>query len=254
MIEIRDLHFRYGEGDEILRGVDLDIGPGVLGLLGPNGAGKSTLVKCLCGVHMPCRGTATYNGCSILGRRDTGRVRLSYLAQETPFISDLTVLEVMLLGRVDTLGLRVTDEDLDKAYHALEMFGIESYSERTFCEMSGGQQQMVMTAQCLVSDPEVIILDEPTNNLDLRKELEMFDMMTGITRERGITTMMVLHDVNFASRYCDRLAVMRMGELYAYDTPENVISEQMIRDVYGVEASVSIGGDGRPRIDPLRAV
>lgn len=251
-LTVRSLHFSYGN-TEALKGIDLDIGKGVTALLGPNGAGKSTLVKCLARVHKPTSGTAEFDGMNLFGEHPD-ELRMAYLSQDLPDITNTTVLEVMLLGRVRTLTVSVKEEDIDKSYGALEMLGIEDLAPRNLNELSGGQCQMVMIAQCLVADPDLIILDEPMNNLDLRRELTMFDIMTRITRERGATTLMVLHDVNFASRYADRMVVMRNGSVYDTGTPSEIVSEDMIRDVYGVECTVSEGSDSRPRIDPIRAM
>lgn len=252
-LEIRGLRFSYGDR-EILKGIDLAIGSGITAILGPNGAGKSTLVKCLAGVHRPSSGTAAFDGMDLLrGTADDG-LRMAYMSQDMPDISGTTVLEVMLLGRVRTLSVHVTEEDIDKSYSALETLGIEDLAARDVSELSGGQCQMVMIAQCLVADPDLIILDEPMNNLDLRRELTMFDAVGRITRERGATTLMVLHDINFASRFADGVVVMRDGSVYGTGAPGDMITEGMIRDVYGVEAEVGRYPDGRPRVDPLRAM
>ena len=113
---------------------------------------------------------------------------------------------------------------------------------------------MVLIAQCLVSEPELIILDEPMNNLDLRRELEMFDTMSRVTRARGLTTLMVLHDINSAARYSDSILVLKDGQVYADGPPADVVTPEMIRDVYGVEAEVDRDRRGNVRIDPCRAI
>lgn len=250
-LEIEGIRFSYGDR-EILKGIDLSFDPGTTAILGPNGAGKSTLVKCLAGVHRPSAGSATFNGTSLL---DGGRagVRMSYMSQEMPQISNMTVLEVMLLGMADELSIRVRERQIDRAYGALETMNIGDLAAKRLDELSGGQCQMVMIAQCLVSDPDLILLDEPMNNLDLRRELEMFESVGRLTRERGMTTVMVLHDINFASRFSDRLAVLSDGEIYGTGTPAEIVTEDMLRDVYGVEAIVGRDSGGNPMIEPLRS-
>ena len=136
----------------------------------------------------------------------------------------------------------------------LEELGLEGLAQRPINELSGGQCQMVMIAQCLVADPEIVILDEPMNNLDLHRELQMFDLMRKITDERGLTTLMVLHDVNFAARYSDRMLVLKDGRVYSEGVPEDVVTEEMLRDVYRVEALVDRDLRGCVRVDPLRAL
>lgn len=252
-LEVRNLGFSYGSRT-VLKDISLDVDTGITALLGPNGAGKSTFVKCLAGIHMPSSGTASFNGLNLLSRERNGELKLSYLAQGLPEISNTSVLEVMLLGRVGTLALKVSDEDLDKSYSALETMGIDDLVDRNISELSGGQMQMVMIAQCLVSDPELLILDEPMNNLDLRKELDMFDVVNRIVKERGITALMVLHDVNFASRFADRVCVLKDGTIHSYGTPKEVITESMLRDVYGVESILSSDSFGNPHIEAIRSI
>lgn len=249
-LEIEGLGFSYGDR-RVLDDLDLEMGKGVTAILGPNGAGKSTLVKCIAGVHRPDGGTIMFDGHDMLSGRRNGP-GLAYLSQELPRTVGATVLEVMLLGRVRTLSISVTEEDIEKCYGALELLHLEDLAPRDLGELSGGQCQMVMVAQCLVADPELMLLDEPMNNLDLRRELEMFDTVCGITRERGLTTVAVLHDINFAARYADSIAVIRDGEVYDHGAPRDVLTQEMIRDVYGVEAEVEVGSSGNVRVDPIR--
>lgn len=251
-LEVEGLRFSYGDS-EVLRGVNLGFDRGILSLIGPNGAGKSTLVKCISGALRPSSGTAFFDGRDLLAGRDPD-IRMAYMSQEQPRISGMTVLEVMLLGRLEKLSIAVSDEDLDAAYGALELLGIEGLAERDMGELSGGQSQMVLIAQCLVSDPDIVVLDEPMNNLDLCRELEMFEVMSEITRAKDLTTVMILHDINFACRFSDRLAVMRDGVVCGCGRPGEVVTEGMIRDVYGVEAEVSTDAGGRVRVDPVRSI
>ena len=249
-LEIEGLGFSYGDR-RVLDDLNLEMGKGVTAILGPNGAGKSTLVKCIAGVHRPDGGTIRFDGHDMLsGRRDGPS--LAYLSQELPRTVGATVLEVMLLGRVRTLSISVTEEDIEKCCGALELLHLEDLAPRDLGELSGGQCQMVMVAQCLVADPELMLLDEPMNNLDLRRELEMFETVCGITRERGLTTVAVLHDINFAARYADSIAVIRDGEVYDHGAPRDVLTQEMIRDVYGVEAEVEVVSSGNVRVDPIR--
>lgn len=243
-LRVSSLHFSYGWA-EVLKGVDAEFTPGINGILGPNGAGKSTLAKCIAGALVPGSGTVDFG-------KDSPR--MSYLSQDSPPLRNLSVLEYMLLGRADELGLRVTGEDIDTACRPLEKLGIADLAEKDIGDLSGGQRQMVSIAQCLVSEPEFVILDEPTNNLDLRRELDIFQIMRGECESRGITCVMILHDLNFASRFSDRITVLHDGEVYASGTPEDTVTKEMLRTVYGVEADISFNSQGRPIIDPIRSV
>ncbi len=245
-LTVSSLRFSYGSS-EVLKGVDAEFMPGINGILGPNGAGKSTLAKCMAGVLKPASGTVSFSG-------GEGKPPMSYLSQDPPPIRNLSVLEYMLLGRADELGLRVTGEDIDAAYRPLEKLGIEELAERDMGDLSGGQRQTVSIAQCLVSEPGFIILDEPTNNLDLRRELDIFRIMREECDCRGVTCVMILHDLNFASRFSDRITVMHRGAVYSAGTPAETITEDMLRTVYGVEAEISINSRGIPSVEPVRPV
>ena len=251
-LEVEDFRFSYGR-EEILKGISLQAESGLTTIIGPNGAGKSTFVKCLAGVLKPSSGAASFGGENLLTVKGMKTdVRMAYMPQEQPHFTSLSVLEVVLLGRVRELGLKVNEKDIDTAYGSLERLNLEEFAKRPFNELSGGQSQMVMIAQCLASEPDFIILDEPINNLDIRRELEMFEVMDEITRKDNLTTLMILHDINMASKYSDNLAVFREGEMHSFGKPADIISEEMLRDVYGIEAHVEMCR-GVPRIDPLCA-
>jgi len=245
-IAVSSLHFSYGSA-EILKGLDAEFLPGINGILGPNGAGKSTFAKCMAGVLRPASGNIQFE-CE-------GDVpSVSYLSQDPVQIRNLSVLEYVLLGRADELGLRVTGEDIDSAYRPLEKLGIADLAGKDIWGLSGGQRQMAAIAQCLVSEPEFVILDEPTNNLDLRRELDIFQIMRAECDSRGITCVMILHDLNFASRFSDRITVLHQGEVYSSGTPAETVTEDMLRTVYGVESEVTINSKGIPNVEPIRSV
>ncbi len=251
-LDVESLCFSYGSVP-VLKDVTASFGTGINAVIGPNGAGKSTLVKCLAGVLSPTSGKASFDGVDLLGRK-TSELNMSYMSQDAPRIHNLTVLEFMLLGRADELGFKVTDEDLDKAYAPLEKLGIEEWARRDVGELSGGQMQMVLIAQSLVNEPDLLILDEPMNNLDLRRELEIFDVIRSEIASRPITALVVLHDLNFASRFADSVTVLSGGEIYSQGGPAETVTAEMIRDVYGVEAEIMINSHGCPVVDPIKSV
>jgi len=252
-LEIAELRCSYGE-KEVLKGVGMTAGPCITALIGPNAAGKSTLMKCIAGI-LQSSGRMTLDGIDITdGRNREVREMMSYLPQEAPDRTSLTVMEIVLLGRLDSLNWKVSEEDLSIAYGMLVELGIEDLAVRPMNELSGGQQQMIMIAQCLVRDPRVLLMDEPTNSLDLQKQLEMFDLIRQVTDERKMTTLMVLHDINFAARYADRVIVVSNGMVHSAGPPSEVINEAMIQEVYGVEATVHVGPDMVPHVHPLRSV
>ncbi len=229
----------------------MDANRGMTSVIGPNAAGKSTLMKCVTGL-LNANGAMTLGGRDLLGKRDDElRKDIAYMPQEPPDRTSLTVMEVMLMGRLDSLKWKVGDEDIDAAYGALEELGIEHLATRPMRELSGGQSQIVMIAQCLVREPKLLIMDEPINNLDLQKQLEMFEMLNRVTRNKELTSLLVLHDISFAARFSDQVIVLSDGMVYDSGSPKDVITQEMIRDVYGVESDVIIGRDGTPHVHPL---
>jgi len=250
-LELKDVSFSYGP-EEVLKGITAFASPGMTSFIGPNAAGKSTLLKCIAGILRPGSGSMSLGGESLMGKMDDPiRKQVAYMPQEPPYRTSLTVMEVMLMGRLDDLRWKVGQEDIQLAYGALEDLGIEHLARRPMHQLSGGQSQMVMIAQCLVREPQLIMMDEPMNNLDLQKQLEMFDTLEAVTRGKSLTTVMVLHDINFAARFSDRMVVLSHGEVYDVGPPADVITEGMLRDVYGVESRIAINGDGIPHVDPL---
>jgi iron complex transport system ATP-binding protein len=236
-IEVRDLRLAYGERT-VLVGASFDLTPGrVLGVLGPNGSGKSTLVKALAGLH-PCQGTIRRRA------HRQGHDRLAYLPQDMPTSVALQVMEVVLLGRLHRLGLRVRDEDLQVAESVLRHLGILELAQRGLDELSGGQRQLVFLAQALASEPGVLLLDEPTSALDVSHQLDVLDRIRTLTHARGLITALVLHDLNAALRYCDDALLLARGGVLAQGTPAQVLVEDHVRQAFGVSSEFLTCSDG----------
>ena len=230
---LRDISFEAAEGD-------------VTVIIGANGTGKTTLLKCLLG-YLKGGGITRIGG---RDRREYSYRRLSdtvgYMTQEGALMSGLSVLDVVLLGRLGTLNLRVQDEDVEKAASILRMLHLESLAARPFYALSGGQRRMVDAAQTLVRDPSVLIMDEPTANLDLIHELQVLELVKEYTHQKKTATLLTLHDLNMASRFADRLVLLKDGTVYRMGTPAEVITEEHIREAYGVQVRVTEGSEGRP--------
>jgi iron complex transport system ATP-binding protein len=253
-VELEQLSFAYGS-QTVLSGLDLRLEPMVTAIVGPNAVGKTTLLKCLAGLLRP-RGAITLNGQSIRTLNRKKRVEMiGYLAQMAPYgATVVTVLETVLLGRLHTLSWRVGDDDLAIAFGVLYDLGLGELAERPIGELSGGQQRMVSIAQVLAQRPKVLLMDEPTISLDLQHQLETLDLIRQLTRERGLTTVLTLHDLNAAARYADRIVVLHEGRVYAVGEAADVLTPEMLRTVYGVKAKVRIEDDGVPQIVPLRPI
>lgn len=251
-LELQNLRFGYNS-KPVLSGVSFAAEPMITAIIGPNAAGKSTLLKCICGILKP-RGSIRLDGKPLEAyKRDEVLKAISYLPQETATGAVLTVFEAVLLGRLNSLGWRVREEDMDLVADTLEKLGLEELAKRPVDELSGGQKQMVSIAQSIVRGPSVLLMDEPTNSLDLQRQLELFDVIRDITGENKMTTVVALHDLNLAARYAGKVVLMNRGGVEAQGTPADVITEEMIRAVYGVNARVTLDGDGIPQVIPVNS-
>jgi iron complex transport system ATP-binding protein len=242
-LEINGLTAGYGR-QQVLRGINLTVAPGeVLAILGANGSGKSTLLRAAAG-HLPYRGTLRWSGpASAIG----------YLPQDNAARVALTAFEVVLLGRLRSLTLRVAPSDIEAAEGAMAELGITSLGPRHLGELSGGQRQLVFLAQVLAGSPRALLLDEPTSALDIAHQLQVLSLLSAATARRGLTTIAVLHDLNAAARFAGRLALLHEGRVLAIGTPDQVLTPGLLRTAYGVEAAILPGPDGQPIVLPLRA-
>lgn len=244
-LEITDLSFSYGDVT-VLEGVDLTVQSGeVVGLLGPNGSGKSTLLKSIHRIHDPDSGTITIDGNRIddLTSRELARAA-SYVPQHDDGAFPATVFETVLQGRRPHGGWSPSERDREAVAAVLERLEMEQFATRRMGDLSGGQQQKVRFGRALVGDPSVMVLDEPTSALDLKHQLDVMELVSTHVRERGVAVITALHDLNLASRYCDRIALLHDGEIHVVGRPA-VLTPETIRTVYGVDVSVVHNGSRR---------
>ena len=241
-ISARAVTVRYGRRVAV-DGVDLHAEPGeVLAILGANGSGKTSLLRALAGVQ-PCGGGSVVHGAGAIG----------YMPQDNAARAGLSAFEIVLLGRLRSLTLRVGEADLAAAEAALAELGIADLASRMIDELSGGQRQLVFLAQVLAADPAILLLDEPTSALDIAHQLHVLDLIRTTTTRRGLTTIAVLHDLNAAARFSDRLALMSAGRLLFAGPASAVLTAVHLQQAYGVEVSIMTGPDGHPVVIPLRA-
>ncbi len=222
------------ERTAILHDVDLVVEPGeFLGLVGPNGSGKSTLLRTLYRALRPVVGTVHVGGDDLwrLTARESAR-RTAVVVQEGVGEFDLTVSEVVATGRNPHLGPldRESPADQRLCRDALERVGMTAFASRRFTSLSGGEKQRVQVARALAQQGRVLVLDEPTNHLDIRFQLELLDLV----RDLCITTIAAMHDLNLATRFCDRIAVLRSGTLVAAGRTEDVLTTDLVSGVFGV--------------------
>ncbi len=246
-------------GREILRSVDLEVAAGELvALAGPNGAGKTTLLRVASRVLEATRGEVRIDGRRIgeLPRRELAR-RLAVVPQDAQIAFSFRVGEIVLMGRSPHIGAFGFESraDVTRAEEAMARVGIESWADRSISELSGGERQLVMVARALAQDPQILLLDEPTAHLDLRHRIDVVRLVREFV-STGRSALIVSHDLSLAAHSCDRVALLGSGELLAVGTPEEVITPEMLRRAFGIEAAVIRTEDGQllvaPRIDAPR--
>jgi iron complex transport system ATP-binding protein len=257
-VRIDRVSFAYRDR-EVLRGVALEIPRGErFGLLGPTGSGKSTLVRLLSRVLRPSTGRITLASRDLdsYAPRELAR-SIAVVPQETALDFPFSVLEVVLMGRAPHLGGFgfEGDHDVAAAQRAMERTGVAELADRFFHELSGGEKQRVVIARALAQEPEVLLLDEPTTFLDIRHVVEIFELLCAFSVERRITLIVVLHDLNLAALYLDRLAFLKAGRVVACGNPDEVLNYQTIRDVYDTDVYVHRNDlTGKLNVLPLRRV
>ena len=241
VVRLEEVSFAYRDRS-VLERVSLDVGRGErFGLLGPTGSGKSTLVRLLSRVLAPGSGRIVFAGRPLAGysARELAQ-RIAVVPQETALDFPFSVLEVVLMGRAPHLGGFgfEGDRDLAAAERAMASTGIADLAGRFFHELSGGEKQRVVIARALAQEPELLLLDEPTTFLDIRHVVEIFELLSALSVERGITLIVVLHDLNLAALYLQRMAFLKHGRLHACGAPETVLTYRTIREVYETDVYV----------------
>ncbi len=227
---------------EVLHEVSFALGRGEFcGLLGPNGSGKSTLLKVLAGVLRAWSGCAALFGADvgILSPRAIAR-RVAVIPQDVSLLFPFTVEEIVAMGRHPHLGRlqREGAPDREAIERALEETETAALARRPVDELSGGERQRVVIARALAQAPELLLLDEPTTHLDINHQVEVFELLARLNRERGLTVLAVSHDVNVCAEYCPRVLVLQAGRLVGSGTPRELVTPALIREVYGAAVNV----------------
>lgn len=237
MIEVKNLSFAYGKR-EILRDVSFKAESGeIVGILGNNGAGKSTLVTCLNHILKPKSGKIILNGkdAETLSKRELAQY-ISYVAQKNEQ-TQTTVFDSVLLGRKPYIKWSIGQEDIAVCDEIIERVGLSEMKLRALDELSGGELQKVMLARALVQQPKVMLLDEPTSNLDPKNQYEMMKLVRQVADEKNITVLVVIHDLSLAMRFCDKFLLMKDGRVFIYGD-KSVLTDENIFPVYGMHAYI----------------
>ncbi len=240
-LEMRNVTLGYNH-QPVLRDITLKAAPGeMVGLIGPNGSGKSTIVKALSRVMQPDSGEIAVNSREInkIPRRELACM-IGVVPQMPLLPSAFTAFEIVLMGRNPHLGMFQSEDQRDYAlvWQAMKMTGTDPLANRHVNELSGGEIQCVLIARVLVQETEAILLDEPTANLDIGRQVEILDLIKRLCSENNLTVIAAIHDLNLAAQYCDRVILIHQGHVHAEGTPREVITEGNMRQVYGAENCV----------------
>lgn len=257
LLEIRDLNKVYDDGYHAVRDVSYTLPSGKLvGLIGPNGCGKSTMMKCINKMHPITSGDVLIDGRSVRDQRP-GEIakHVANVPAELKNSFGLTVYETVMLGRYPYLKNLwwETNEDESSVVDAMRKFGILHLQNRQINMLSSGELQRVLIAKAYVQNPRLMLVDEPTSHLDMKYKLNVMEYLRAMVRQ-DMTVLVAEHDISLMARYCDLCIIMKKGELVAIGDPKKVIDEDLVREVYEVEASVGTDKDGEIYVLPKRFV
>ncbi len=241
IIEAVDVGFRYGDST-VLQGLSLSVARGeIMALVGRNGAGKTTFLRVLSGALASGEGTVCLDGRNVLDMRPKERAARIALVPQNPVLPlGFTALEVVLMGRNPHLGLLQWEgpKDVAAAVRAMEMTETAGLQRRTLSSLSGGERQRVFIARALAQDASLLLLDEPTAHLDIGYQTGVLDTIEGIRRNTGVTVVAAMHDLTLAAQYCDRMAVLHHGAIFALGEPREVLTAAMVLEAFSAEVSV----------------
>ena len=246
-IRTEDTTLSYGAA-RILKGISLETHTGeFVGIIGPNGSGKSTLLKCIYRVLKPD------GGCIWLGDQELHEIKIKNSARKVAVVSqhnyynfEFSVREVVMMGRAPHKKMLEKDgaKDFEIVDQALKTVGMYEFADRNFSTLSGGEQQRVILARALAQQTPCLILDEPTDHLDITHQLQLMELVRGL----NVTVLSAIHDLNIAAMYCDRLYILKDGEIVGSGTPEELLTPETIRRVYQVESEIVRDRNGKMHI------
>jgi iron complex transport system ATP-binding protein len=241
MLSVRSLTFSY-DAHPVLQDINLSVQAGeILAVIGPNGAGKSTLVKAISGV-LPTPSSHIF-----IGGEDISHLSFEQRARKTAVVSQardlppyFSVYQTVLLGRTPYLNWlgRPSTVDHDRVRYSLEQTQLDEFADRLVGELSGGEQQRVLLARALAQDTPLMLLDEPTTHLDLQYQSNILNLVNRLAHKDRIAVLVVLHELNMASLYSDRIALLVNGEIYSIGEPENVLTSKNLSEVFKIPVNV----------------
>ncbi len=251
MLKVQNLSFSYNE-KEVLKDISFEVKKGeFVGVIGPNGSGKSSLLKNIYRSLSPKTGTILLENENLvkMSHKKSAK-KMAVVGQENPIVFDFLVEEIVAMGRSPHKKIFELDDSNDKKIvkNALELLGITKLAKKSYKELSGGEKQRVIIARAVAQEANLFILDEPTNHLDISYQMQIFELIKGFE----MTVLSAIHDLNLAALFCDRLIVLKNGEIVLEGTPVEVLTSENIFDIYNVNSSVQINEvTNRPSISYL---
>lgn len=248
-LRMYDVYFDYRD-TPVLKGVGIDVAPSeVVGILGPNGSGKTTMLRCMNRILTPRQGSV------LLDDREIQHIPRMEMARSIGFVpqnssseaASPTVFEVVLMGRRPHITWEFSDRDREIVWAAMEEMDVKNLATREFFRLSSGQTQRVLMARAIAQEASVLLLDEPTSNLDIRYQLEVMEIIRRLSRDRGMSACAVIHDLDLAMRFCDKAILLDGGTVVAAGDIREVLTSENIRSVFGVEAVIE-ESYGRTRV------
>ncbi len=241
LLKFNELSFSYAD-DEVLRQINLNLRAGEwMGVIGPNGSGKSTLIKLMGGLLKSSDDSILFRAKDIqsYSRAELAR-EIAWIPQETSTPFSFSAYEMVMMGRHPYLKAFRFESGEDHAIcdRAMEITSTTEFKTRKFSELSGGEKQRILIASAIVQSPEIMLLDEPTASLDLKYQIQVLDILKSLNRERGITMVLAMHDLNLAAKYCHRLVLLKEGRIVCDGTPADVLQKDIIEDVYEVKVQI----------------
>jgi iron complex transport system ATP-binding protein len=238
-LTVDGVEYRYHDRP-VFSDISLSISTGeVVSVIGRNGIGKSTLIKCINHILSPYKGTVLIDDSDVahMAQRKRAR-RFGYLSQKNEQLFPSTVFDVVLTGRYPHSPLKFTRRDEEITAGVLTMMELDTFALRPFNHLSGGEQQQVLIARALTQEADVLLFDEPTNNLDMKHQLQIMGLIRKLAREQNITSILAIHDLNFAASFSDRVIVLHNGKVFANGTPVEVFTPDMVQEVFGVTVKI----------------
>ena len=256
LLTIENLKIKFGDF-EALHGINFSLPRGLLvGLIGPNGCGKSTMMKCISKLHTTWTGNISIDGDSTENMRaiDIAKIVANVPAEPGPLFG-MTLMDLVMLGRypfVNKVWWESPDDE-KVVREALQTFGLDHYRRKQVSLLSSGEKQRALIAKAYVQEPKLMLVDEPTSHLDMKYKLEVMEYLQNMAR-KDMTVLVAEHDISLMARYCDICIIMKKGNIVTIGDPKKVITEDLIRDVYEVDARVGFDVDGEIYVLPKKYI